>query len=417
MKQYNNASKSMFQRLVSNIKSRLASIAFSGKLSDAENDVHFRPVVELTQEEYDGLPESKLSDGVVYAIKDAAPADVTVQFESHDEEDPESASKAPLLVPGNLSTILSTVSTMSKNIRYLLKMLGTTDISQLGDGTVSGALSMLNSRNVKLTGDVVGTGVLDDEGNTNITSIRRGCHIYRGTVSGGAWYKIAEVNGAEFNSDYTITFFVTYGVNGTYNTGILRVMARTTSSGLLNPVLNWDLNIGMDLNKFILTSKMDNNSIDIAIWANLGSSYQVLSFDVLTEGASNARATKLWTLYDYNSVAGESSIPSDYTKVPSTLATLQNPAATRFGGFNCSNSEDIASDCNQATDINTRYQCVGGVKPNNTPFEGGGFTLFVISTTWGLLQFASEYSTLYIRVRSYCNIPGFGWTEWKTIIN
>ena len=34
---------------------------------------------------------------------------------------------------------------MAKNVRYLYKMLGTTDISELGDGTVTGALSQINS--------------------------------------------------------------------------------------------------------------------------------------------------------------------------------------------------------------------------------------------------------------------------------
>ena len=42
------------------------------------------------------------------------------------------------------ASIFSKVSQMFKNIRYLYKMLGTTDISAIGDGTVTGAISTQN---------------------------------------------------------------------------------------------------------------------------------------------------------------------------------------------------------------------------------------------------------------------------------
>lgn len=43
------------------------------------------------------------------------------------------------------SSIFSKVTTMIKNVRWLYNKLGTTDFSSIGDGTVSGALSSLNS--------------------------------------------------------------------------------------------------------------------------------------------------------------------------------------------------------------------------------------------------------------------------------
>ena len=43
------------------------------------------------------------------------------------------------------STLLYRISTMMKNVRWLYKMLGTTDISSLGDGTVTGAINALNN--------------------------------------------------------------------------------------------------------------------------------------------------------------------------------------------------------------------------------------------------------------------------------
>ena len=43
------------------------------------------------------------------------------------------------------SNLFNKISTMFKNVRYLYKMLGTTDISQVGNGTVTGAISVLNT--------------------------------------------------------------------------------------------------------------------------------------------------------------------------------------------------------------------------------------------------------------------------------
>lgn len=44
-------------------------------------------------------------------------------------------------------SIFAKMSQMFKNIRYLYKLLGTTDISSIGNGTVTNALSVLNANN------------------------------------------------------------------------------------------------------------------------------------------------------------------------------------------------------------------------------------------------------------------------------
>lgn len=49
------------------------------------------------------------------------------------------------------ATFFARVSQMFKNVRYLYKVLGTTDISAIGGGTVTGAISTLNSNLVKET--------------------------------------------------------------------------------------------------------------------------------------------------------------------------------------------------------------------------------------------------------------------------
>lgn len=51
------------------------------------------------------------------------------------------------------SSIFAKVSQMFKNVRYLYKMLGTTDISKIGNGTCTGAISSLNSSLKNTIGD------------------------------------------------------------------------------------------------------------------------------------------------------------------------------------------------------------------------------------------------------------------------
>ena len=72
----------------------------------------------------------------------------TVTFTSNDVSDGSATSwtSVSALASGiTHATFFARVSQMFKNVRYLYKMLGTTDISSVGDGTVKGAISTLNS--------------------------------------------------------------------------------------------------------------------------------------------------------------------------------------------------------------------------------------------------------------------------------
>lgn len=74
--------------------------------------------------------------------------DNTVTFTSADVADGGTTAwtiVAKLTTSEKLSSVLNKVSVMFKNIRYLYKMLGTTDISAIGGGTVTGAISKLNT--------------------------------------------------------------------------------------------------------------------------------------------------------------------------------------------------------------------------------------------------------------------------------
>lgn len=74
-----------------------------------------------------------------------------VTFTSDDDTNPSSPSPVAKFESGEThSSLFNKVSTMFKNIRYLLKMLGTANISSIGDGTVTGAVSTLNSNLISL---------------------------------------------------------------------------------------------------------------------------------------------------------------------------------------------------------------------------------------------------------------------------
>lgn len=72
--------------------------------------------------------------------------DNIVTFHSGDMESPTGwAEIAPVESGEKHSSLWRKISLGIKNLRYLKKMLGSTDISKLGDGTITGALSALNT--------------------------------------------------------------------------------------------------------------------------------------------------------------------------------------------------------------------------------------------------------------------------------
>ena len=90
-------------------------------------------------------------EGVVYATDTDEPTG-EVEFTSYDTNlDPTTTESVGLLASSDTwGSRFQKISQMFKNIRYLLKMLGTTDISSIGNGTVTGALSTLNSNQTEI---------------------------------------------------------------------------------------------------------------------------------------------------------------------------------------------------------------------------------------------------------------------------
>ena len=82
-----------------------------------------------------------------------APADMVEAFTSSDVADGGATAWTgvnPLTSGETNKSIFAKLSQMFKNIRYLYKMLGTTDISSIGNGTVTGGLSSLNDSLTKI---------------------------------------------------------------------------------------------------------------------------------------------------------------------------------------------------------------------------------------------------------------------------
>ena len=85
-----------------------------------------------------------------------APADMVEAFTSSDVADGGATAWTgvnPLTSGETNKSIFAKLSQMFKNIRYLYKMLGTTDISSIGNGTVTGGLSSLSDSLAKVIGD------------------------------------------------------------------------------------------------------------------------------------------------------------------------------------------------------------------------------------------------------------------------
>ena len=81
-------------------------------------------------------------------------ADSTVAFTSSDVDDASATSWTSVteMTSGEThKSIFAKISQMFKNIRFLYKLLGNTDISAIGNGTVTGGLSALNTSLGKVT--------------------------------------------------------------------------------------------------------------------------------------------------------------------------------------------------------------------------------------------------------------------------
>ena len=103
------------------------------------------------------MPDALYSDSEYYPVcydpqhrimsynKDADTSESIVNFVSADSATGDSTAPDVLTSGERHKSIFNKISILFKNVRWLLSKMGTTDISAIGNGTVTGALSTLNS--------------------------------------------------------------------------------------------------------------------------------------------------------------------------------------------------------------------------------------------------------------------------------
>lgn len=101
--------------------------------------------------------------------------DTTVTFTSGDTENPEDWTEITPVESGEKqSSLWRKVSLFAKNLRYLWKLCGTSDISGVGDGTLTGAVSKLNTDLIGKSPIKIGTSetsFCNAAGGAGITSV------------------------------------------------------------------------------------------------------------------------------------------------------------------------------------------------------------------------------------------------------
>lgn len=160
------------------------------------------------------------SDKIIKLIDEADSAENTVTFESFDDEDNLTWTDVPALSSGEKhKSIFSKISTMFKNVRYLFKLIGTTDISGIEGGTVTNAIAQLN---------------------LHLNNIKSGLLAIDGVTSSSKEFSVA-FDKAMVDTNYALAFSVSYasyfnsifiGVSSKSVTGFKIRVGSTTSTDI-----------------------------------------------------------------------------------------------------------------------------------------------------------------------------------------
>lgn len=142
------------------------------KVSELENDAGYitKSASDLTNyynktdvdKKIDAIPKTDLTN---YLTKTGDGSNLTAVFE-------EATTLEELTTGEKLSSIFGKLKLAVKNLKSLISLIGTTDISAIGDGTVTGGLSEVNS---KLTNAFVNSS----------PNIKIACYTWSGHVVGG----------------------------------------------------------------------------------------------------------------------------------------------------------------------------------------------------------------------------------------
>ena len=139
--------------------------------------------------------ERLFTNGKWFAWKKCLPADgdlkdTTVSFTSGDDLNPAGWTAVGRIFSGaKLKDMLNDFSTAVKNLRFLYKLIGTTDISKIGDGTLTGIVNSLNT---------------DIQGSKDYASCAHGIVDLQG------WYRVAKSKGHYGDNSCTISLKRSY---------------------------------------------------------------------------------------------------------------------------------------------------------------------------------------------------------------
>lgn len=200
------------------------------KVSELENDAGYitKKVSDLTNyydkntvdKKIDAIPKTDLAN---YLTKTGDGSNLTVAFE-------EATNLEELTTGEKLSSIFGKLKLAVKNLKSLISLIGTTDISTIGDGTITGGLSDVNGK-LEMNIEQKTGQYKNQKLNKNVTV----CSI---TLTPGLWLIIGYIDG-NISSDfiYNNTLFdqtvreSMFGGGGSINV-ILRGIDTTTTVNL-----------------------------------------------------------------------------------------------------------------------------------------------------------------------------------------
>ena len=103
----------------------------------------------------------KIDEELAAPTGDTADSKATFTCSDVSDGDADAWTNVPALTSGEThKSIFAKMSQMFKNLRYLYKLLGTTDISSIGNGTVTGGLSSLNDSFTALNANKLSNSIL-----------------------------------------------------------------------------------------------------------------------------------------------------------------------------------------------------------------------------------------------------------------
>lgn len=158
--------------------------------------------------------------------------DNTVTYTSEDAESPTSWAQMALFNTGEkISVFANKVSNMAKNVRYLYRMLGTTDISSIGNGTVTGAINQANATANTANTTANAAQATANTANTNLSLLNKIIGESRGytiavedgliRIKFNAWalrYAIYSCHIGNGTREIVFIMSVLYGAENIYNT-------------------------------------------------------------------------------------------------------------------------------------------------------------------------------------------------------